>query len=247
MEQSDFEKRIEDLSLRCSRTGSITLSSFLTPTESFSISGRIFNGIRPLLLGGYENAERKVAFFLPEWESEENLDLAKYLAALEIKSYFGAPGHRDYMGAILGLGIERDRIGDILVSDDTAYIICIRSVASLILNELDKVGHCGVKVSSIPLSAVPEPEIPVRSVSFTVKSLRLDAVAGDMFGISRTSAAEFIRLGAVTLNYSICEKTDAPVSEGDVISIRGKGKGRIREIGGRSKKDRIFVTAEIRI
>lgn len=97
----------------------------------------------------------------------------------------------------------------------------------------------------IALSDVPVPERRVKNISFTVKSLRLDAVTGDMFGISRTTAAELIRIGAVSLNYSICEKPDAPVREGNILSVRGKGKGRISEIGGRSKKDRLFVSAEI--
>ena len=66
-----------------------------------------------------------------------------------------------------------------------------------------------------------------------------------MFGVSRTLAAELIREGAVTLNYSICEKVDATVKEGDTLSVRGKGKGRISQIGGRSRKDRLFVEAEL--
>ena len=66
-----------------------------------------------------------------------------------------------------------------------------------------------------------------------------------MFGLSRTAAAELIRLGAASLNYAPCEKTDAPVKEGDVISLRGKGKGVLTEVGGRSRKDRLFVSAEI--
>ena len=78
-----------------------------------------------------------------------------------------------------------------------------------------------------------------------MKSLRLDAVAGAMFGLSRTAAAEQIRLGLVSLNYLPCERTDAPVKEGDVISLRGRGKGCLAEVGGRSKKDRLFVTAQV--
>ena len=81
-------------------------------------------------------------------------------------------------------------------------------------------------------------------LSFTVKSLRLDAVTGDMFGLSRTKSAEIIKLGAVLLNGSVCLKPDAPVTEGSVITVRGKGNGRITEIGGKSRKDRIFIKAE---
>ena len=75
----------------------------------------------------------------------------------------------------------------------------------------------------------------------------MDAVSGGMFRLSRSAAAEQIRLGLVSLNYSVCESVDAPVREGDVISLRGKGKGSVTAIGGRSKKDRLFVTTEKRL
>ena len=88
-------------------------------------------------------------------------------------------------------------------------------------------------------------ELLRKPLSFTVKSLRLDAVTGAMFGLSRTAAAEEIRMGLVSLNYAVCDKTDAPVAAGDVISLRGHGKGRLTALGGRSKKDRLFVEAEV--
>ena len=82
-------------------------------------------------------------------------------------------------------------------------------------------------------------------MTFTVKSLRLDAVAGNLFGLSRTAAAELIRAGAVSLNYVPCLRVDAPISEGDVLSIRGRGKGAVTAIGGQSRKDRTFLEAEL--
>lgn len=245
-EPDDFKKRINDLASRCDRTSSVTSTVFLTPAELFELSRMAFPGmdVQILTAGGTENAERKVAFFLPYYEDAESFDPSGTIKAVKIQSYFGEPAHRDYLGAVLGLGIERDRIGDIVIDGDKAYVFCIASVAFTLLNELDKVGRCGVKVSELPLNEVPAPRKNVKIMSFTVKSLRLDAVAGDIFGISRTQAAELIRLGAVTLNYSVCDKTDAPVGEDAVISIRGKGKGRITEIGGKSRKDRLFITAE---
>ena len=197
------------------------------------------------LFGGKEDCERKVAFFLPYYLEETDFDIGEIIKAVRIRSYFGKPVHRDYLGAVLGLGIERDRIGDLLVFDDTAYLFCLSPVVSVLLQELEKVGRVSVKSEQVALSDVPIPERKVKKITFTVKSLRLDAVTGDMFGVSRTLAAELIREGAVTLNYSICEKVDATVKEGDTLSVRGKGKGRISQIGGRSRKDRLFVEAEL--
>ena len=197
------------------------------------------------LFGGKEDCERKVAFFLPYYLEETDFDIGEIIKAVRIRSYFGKPVHRDYLGAVLGLGIERDRIGDLLVFDDTAYLFCLSPVVSVLLQELEKVGKVSVKAEQVALSEVPISERKVKKITFTVKSLRLDAVTGDLFGVSRTLAAELIREGAVTLNYSICEKVDAAVKEGDTLSVHGKGKGRISQIGGRSRKDRRFVEAEL--
>ena len=104
-----------------------------------------------------------------------------------------------------------------------------------------------VKVTDCPLSQVPPEEARRETHTFTVASLRLDAVTGGLFRLSRTAAAEQIRLGLVQLNYEPCLRVDAEIREGDVISLRGKGKGTVTEIGGKSRKDRLFVTAERRI
>ena len=248
MEKSDFIKRIEDLAARCEKNSGVTFTSFLTPAEQYELSCSgicsATGGPSLLLSGGGAECERKIAFFLPWYMEPESFEIPDYICALKLRSFFGEPGHRDYLGAVLGLGISRDRIGDIIVLGDTAYLYCLPGIKRAVL-ELEKVGRCGVKVSELPLSEVPAPEREVRKLSFTVKSLRLDAVVGDMFGVSRTKAAEFIRLGAVSLNYSVCEKTDAEVRENDVISLRGKGKGCITSVGGKSKKDRLFIEAEI--
>ncbi len=246
MENLEFFKRIEDLADRCERTGSVTCSGFLTPAEQYALQSRHFGDATMLLHGGGEGCERKCAFFLPWYLSPEDFDAAEYIRAVKVTAYFGEPCHRDYMGAALGLGIKREWVGDLRVMGTECYIFCLPSVEPVLL-ELEQVGRCGVKTASLPLSAVPVPERKVKRVTFTVKSLRLDAVVGGMFSLSRTAAADLIRMGAATLNYSECDKVDAPVKEGDVISLKGHGKGTLSEQGGRSRKDRIFLTAEINI
>ena len=118
------------------------------------------------------------------------------------------------------------------------------SVAPALL-ELEQVGRTGVKAAAVELTAVPVPERKVRPVTFTVQSARLDAVVSGMFRLSRTSAAAQIRAGAVHLNYTECLRPDAPVAPGDVLSLRGAGKGSVTEVGGMSRKGRQFVTAEL--
>ena len=244
METADFYKRIDDLSDRAQRRGILTRAAFLTPAEQYALQ-QCYHGDGLLLTGGQPDCERQVAFFLPEFMGPEELDVAEHIRALRIEAHFGTPGHRDYLGAMLGLGIGRESLGDIRIQDEIAYVFCLPTVEPLLLDELTKVGRFGVTVTPCALADVPPPLRKVKALSFTVKSLRLDAVTGSLFGLSRTAAAEQIRMGLVSLNYSVCDKTDAPVKEGDVISLRGHGKGCLKALGGRSKKDRLFVEAEV--
>lgn len=240
MDNSALLKRAEDLKDRCQRKQIITSTAFLTPREQIDITR-----FGPCFFGGFADSERKIAVFLPEWCTEEDFNCEEYLSAIHIQSYFGTPSHRDYLGAIIGLGIERDRIGDIFVSGDSAYVVCLNTVCQFILNELTSVGRESVKLSTICLSDLPVQTKTVSELIFTVKSLRLDSVCSEIFGISRSNAADAIREGLVTLNYIECMKPDSQVHVEDILSLRGKGKGRIKEIGGKSRKDRTFVTAEL--
>ena len=244
MEYSEFYRRIDDLADRADRRGLVTKTAFLTPAEQ-SLLRQYYHGDRLFLFGGQPDCERQIAFFLPAYLEAEDFDPAEYIAAVRIEAHFGTPGHRDYMGAALGLGIKREALGDLRIIGDTAFAFCLPAVQPVLLDELTKVGRLGVSTEAIELSAVPAPVVKVKARTFTVKSLRLDAVAGSMFGLSRTAAVELIRMGAAKLNDLPCEKPDAPVKEGDTISLRGHGKGRLAAIGARSKKDRIFLETEV--
>ena len=239
-EKSELLKRAEDLASQSERRGAVTHTSFLTPAEQYELrfSGAVFSG-------GAPECERKLAFFLPDWLDGEDFNPSGYICALSSKSFFGSPGHRDYLGAILGLGIDRSRIGDIRIIDGDAFIFCLPSVKLTLIDELTKVGRTSVKPTQIELSDVPAVELKTKELSFTVMSPRLDAVVGDMFSLSRGKASELIKSGLVSLNYSVCEKPDACVCEGDIISLRGKGKGEVAAIGPLTSKGRTRMTVKL--
>ena len=245
MENNELLKRARDLAERCERSGTVCVSGFLSPAEQHELQTRL--GYIPCGLvfhGGGEACERAAAFFLPDYMTEDMLDVSEYICAMKLKAYFGQPGHRDYMGALLGMGIGREWLGDIWVSGQTAYVFCLPSVSEH-LSGIERVGRVGVRAALVDPAAVPAPERRRREITFTVQSLRLDAVAGELFGISRTSAARLISAGAAKLNDLTCLKPDAPVSPGDVISLRGCGKGELSELGGHSRKGRLFLKAQI--
>lgn len=247
METNDLLRRAEDLAARCEKRNMLTNTAFLTPAEQLELRAWAERrGCAVVFHGGGAQCERRCAFFLPDYLDEETLEVEDAIHAVAFESFFGAPGHRDYLGAALSLGIRREWLGDIRILGSRAYIFCLPSVEST-LSSLDRAGRCTVRGTSLPLNEVPAEEVRVESLSFTVQSLRLDAVTAGIFRLSRTAAAEAIKLGNVSLNYQPCLRPDADVDEGDVISLRGKGKGMLKEIGGRSRKDRLFLTAERRI
>ena len=246
MENNDLIKRAEDLCRRCEKSCSVTMTGCLSPAERFLLEKQFKN--RPdcslLFSGGHSECERTVAFFLPEYMEPEYFDPSEYICAMKLTAHFGTPGHRDYMGAILGMGVGREWVGDIWVDENTAYVFCLPSVQRHLLS-IDKAGRVGIKAESIELEKIPAPKRQIKEVSFSVMSMRLDAVTAGMFNLSRTEAAKQINQGNVSFNYQEMLKTDCPVSVGDIISLRGSGKGKISGTGGNSRKGRLFVYAEI--
>ena len=246
MENDELLKRAADLAERCERTSSVTHTAFLTPAEQFALTKwAAAADCKMVLTGGHPDCERKAAFFLPFYMESDDLDAADYICAVTAKAGFGEPAHRDYLGAALGLGIKREWLGDIWVNGEEAVIFVMQTVERHIADGLEKVGRYGVKLQRAELNELTPPERKVKRVSFSVKSMRFDAVLAGMFGLSRTAAASHIAAGEASLNYSECLKNDALVSPGDIISLRGCGKGAVSELGGLSRKGRLFVEAEI--
>ena len=247
MENNELLRRAEDLRSRAERSGTVTHSGFLTPAERVQVEAwarQQGSGCRPVFFGGRPVCERQAVFFLPEYLEPEELDAGETIRAMHLTAAFGSPGHRDYMGAILGMGVGREWVGDIWVKDNEAWVFCMSSVLRHLLS-IDKVGRYGVKAEELPPDRVPAPERKVQEKSFSVQSLRLDAVVGGMFNLSRTEAARQISAGNVSLNYLESDKTDCAIHEGDIVSLRGAGKGCVSSLGGTSRKGRLFVYAEI--
>ncbi len=246
MEHEALLKRIDDLWRRCDKANIVTSTPFLTPAEQAAALQYVrgLSGCRMLLHGGKPDCERRAAFFLPDWLEESDFTPDEWISALALEAFYGTPGHRDYLGALLALGVRREWVGDIWIEGQLAWVFCLPSVAEQ-LAALEQAGRVSVKTAIASLSDVPAPERKRREVKFTVQSLRFDAVLAETFRLSRTQATKLIAAGAASLNYLPCLKNDAPVTEGDVISLKGHGKATVAEIGGKSRKDRLFLTAEV--
>ena len=138
--EEDLLRRAADLAERCERTASVTSTAFLTPAEQYALTNWARHRDCTLVLhGGAEGCERQVAFFLPFYLTPADFDPAEHLRAVQFSAPFAAPGHRDYLGAILGLGIRREWVGDILVQAHGAFVFCLPSVEPE-LRTLEQVG-----------------------------------------------------------------------------------------------------------
>lgn len=230
------------------RRGIPAHTQFLSPAQRAAVEGLIRASGHPrhLFDGGYADAERTVCVFLPDWLEENDWPSGEHpLAALRFTASAGARlTHRDWLGSIMGLGLTRKKIGDLLVEENRCQIILLAETMPIVRAQLEKVGRYPVHGVDIPLDELAAPERTVKLIRDTFATLRLDAVAASAFSMSRSKAAELIASGRVSLNHVECTKPDRQVGEGDIITCRGSGKCTVKQITGQSKKGRIMAELE---
>ena len=193
--------------------------------------------------GGYENAERQILAVSPY-----TLDDAEYLIGIlkiEVKTGMGkALTHRDYLGAIMGLGIERNTVGDIILNESGAYVFVEMSMIPYIRSQLISIGkYQKIQIDEIELKDVHIEKPKIKVIETTVSALRMDTVCANAFGISRSECAKLIQGDKARCNGLMAHVSDL-VKEGDVVTLRGYGKAQIKSINGRTKKDRMHITIE---
>ena len=231
------------------RRGIPSYTCFLSQSERAAAEALINACGQPehLFFGGYEGAERTVCTFLPDWLEGEDWQSGEDCPIRALRcSYPQGSGltHRDFLGSILGLGITREKVGDLLVGESSCDILVLDELEDYLLLNLENAGRVRLKVARIPLSQLSIPQVQVKTIRDTVATLRLDAVAASAFSMSRGRAADAISAGRVQLNHRECLKPDRTVAQGDVISCRGLGKCVVSQAGGLSKKGRVMVVLE---
>ena len=177
----------------------------------------------------------------PEWEepqfSRYPIELIKFTP-----KYENSLSHRQYLGTILSLGIERDKIGDILAEQDTAYVFLCSDISEFVAENVKKIGRCGVLTEIVDAENTVLPRKKFEIVSCIAASMRLDAVISGILNKSRNDAKNLIVAGKVFVNHSESFKTDLTVTEGDLLSIRGFGRAEIYEIGAKTRSDKIHIS-----
>ena len=223
---------------------------FLSPGEQAAVTDLLNAWGRPrhLFWGGYPDSERNICLFLPDWLEAEDArsDPEGPLAALQAAFPDDAAlSHRDILGSVMGLGLGREVLGDILFPRPGAcQAVVLRESLPIFLSQRESAGRWRLSLSEIPLDQLAPAPAQVKTIRDTVAALRLDAVTAAGFSLSRGKAAALIAAGRVSLGHRECLKADRQVAEGDVIACRGLGKCVVKEISGQSKKGRTMLVIE---
>ncbi|QNU68472.1 RNA-binding protein [Ruminiclostridium herbifermentans] len=243
IEDKVLVSRLLDKVEQC-RYSSFVYSDFLSPYEA-AIAKRILDKVSDVFYtftGGYEGAERVIAVISTDIIDQDIVLSNSPLSFLRITPSMEKPlSHRDYLGSLMGLGIKREKIGDILVCQSHADVFLIDKIAEYILYNLDKIGNVKVSCELLNLYEYTPPQKKEKVINTTVASLRADSIAASGFGVSRTKVLEYFKAQRVNVNWEVVQNPSKQLSEGDTISIRGKGRIVLEKVVGTTKKDRISI------
>ncbi|MBE5810974.1 MAG: hypothetical protein E7318_08590 [Clostridiales bacterium] len=191
--------------------------------------------------GGWPDAEREQVCFHPAWAEAE---FTAVWVEIRWAAKFAHVEHRDLLGSLMALGMDRSFFGDLIAQEDRAYLCCLPEIAARLPVEWDKAGNVPIKVQLLEEAPAIEPP-KGEFLRDTVASLRLDCVLSAGMKTSRSRAAEMIRMGAVAVDHMPEERTDRVLNAGQLLSIRGFGRIRLSEVGSPTRKDRLPVQLEI--
>lgn len=203
-----------------------------------------------ILWGGYETAERKVLILYPD-KLNENMVSKNYSKIMNIvriklsENECGKYSHRNYLGAIIKLGIEREKVGDILVSNEGADLIVSKEISKYLIQELPMLKRFeSSNIIEEKIEKLNKVEPKVELVNIIVPSARLDNFVSDLARTSRTKAIEIIKEERVFVNGKLELKTSKQIKENDIITIRGKGRFVVKEFSGTTRSGRIIAIIE---
>ena len=248
-EEELLKRHLLDLADGAWKRNCITFSDFLNLNEQniYHDSRKDFSFIQSELFGGYDCAERQMIAFIPDALScamGDDVSRIFTVACLKIEPLnrkFSEPlTHRDYLGALMNLGIERSMLGDIAVTEEASYLFCHKKMAEYLQKELTRVRHTTVNCRMCDCREVHyEPKL--QEITGTVSSVRLDALLSLAFGSSRSSLTGLIEGGRTFVNGRLTSSNGYHPKENDLISVRGLGRFRYCGVLSSTKKGRYFV------
>ncbi|WP_405082469.1 RNA-binding protein [Paenibacillus chitinolyticus] len=216
-------------------------TDFLDPRQAFILRTLVNRNpdVNCRLDGGYPDAERQRAILGPDYLDLPGEDMGLRVLSVESgDSKFQALSHGDYMGAILALGMKRDKVGDINVSEQGCHFVVAEEAADYLHLNLSQVHRVHVTTEILPIDKLRPSAVKLEEMSLSVASLRLDGIVSDVFRLSRAKVLIPIGSGKCKVNWKPEENPSVPLQEGDVVSLQGFGRFRVLEIEGVTKKGR---------
>jgi RNA-binding protein YlmH len=243
-EERPFVDKAWDWVVRAAERYAVKRTDFLDPRQAFilhSLANR-HGGVRVGFYGGYEEAERKRAVIAPDgWDAETDDYGIRVLAITSDDAKFAELQHGDFLGALLGLGMKRDKIGDIHKGDGYCHALIAEEMADYANVHLRQVHRVRVQTDIIPPERLQIVPPRLERIGLTVSSLRLDGILSDVYRISRGKVTEPIKNGRCRVNWKVEEDPAKPLKEGDVVSFQGFGRFRVISVEGETKKGKIRV------
>ena len=242
---TEKQKRFEELASRSNERGYTVYSDFLGISEISEFCAMRFP-VPATLWGGYEDAERCVACFGDREYFTDNADYPiKCILISPVNQKFADTlSHRDFLGSLMGLGIRREVLGDIIISENCGFIFCLENIADYIIENLTQVRHTTVKceiTEKIPEDVLPQPE----NREIIVSSERLDVIVSAIYKMSRSQVLPIFHTEKVFVNGAVKTSPSATINIGDKISVRGFGRFIYKGVLRTTKKDRLVINVEV--
>ena len=242
-----FLESIDHLSGQVENEYRPILTDFLNPRQLFILESIInrHDGIRFVTYGGYEKAELKRVLVYPDYFTPKIDDFRIATFEIDYPSKFATLAPGQILGSLMGAGIARNVVGDIITDGFRWQFMVQAEMADYVKTQVDHIGKIKVKLEQVPPEQVIIPVDESEELTTTVSSLRVDALISDGFHISRHHAKELVDSGEVRINWADTQRPDLELSTKDIISVRGYGRIVINEIAGITKKDKIRLVINV--
>ncbi|MGL5330790.1 MAG: RNA-binding protein [Peptostreptococcaceae bacterium] len=239
--------QIIDKANSCLKNYEVKQSDFLNPYEVKNAID-ILNSdkdIKYTVDGGYNEAERSIIFMYPFYMEYEEIENTLRYLQIEGNFKFKSISHKDYLGSLMNLGIKREKVGDIIIHDNFCQVIVSADICDFIIMNLEKVSRNNVKVKEISKQEIKYNAPNYKEISFTATSSRLDCIISGIYNISRQESMKFINGEKVQVNYEKITSPSKEVKDNSLISLRGKGRAKVVNIGELTKKGKIKIQAKV--
>ncbi|MFA4132284.1 MULTISPECIES: RNA-binding protein [unclassified Brevibacillus] len=240
-EERPFVERALEMLTQVERKQAMRLTDFVDPRQLLifqSLSSQV-RDVKVSPYGGYEGAERVRIIIHPEYLPVEPDDYRLTLLAIKADQRFHVLEHRDVMGAILGVGMKREKFGDMLTDSAGSYAIVAEEVADFVCGQVTQIHRTSVQFEQVAWEAFTPPAPKFVEKTITVPSGRIDAIIGEVHNMSRAKALVPIRAGKVKINWKVIEDPSYQLQMGDMVSLAGYGRFKILEVAGPTRSGRI--------